>query len=338
MKVLHALFTIASLAAAASVVAAEPEAQVAGTTAKKDNLSDAARHRRHHVHAVERANPTVTAVVGRRPITSKATTKATAGVTRSRTSTSTALSAPTTIPAVNKKGVSYNDKNTKNVDLYGNSIGWTYNWFSEPEGTFSGTSKVAYYPMMWGTKDPWLTSIWSANAKKAIANGATHLLGFNEPDLGDQAAMTVAQAVTAWRTYMEPFAGQAKLVAPAITNGGAPAGVQYMKDFLAACTGCHIDAVAMHWYDQAWNVGYFKNYFTDAMTTFKKPIWITEFAGSGTAAERITFIKTVVPWLNAQAGIERYAIFGNFEGSAASGNLITNGVLNDVGKAYKAAA
>ena len=29
--------------------------------------------------------------------------------------------------------------------------------------------------------------------------------------------MTIAQAVAAWKQYMEPFAGQAKLVAPAIT-------------------------------------------------------------------------------------------------------------------------
>lgn len=38
-----------------------------------------------------------------------------------------------------------------------------------------------------------------------------------EPDLQGQADMTIAQAVAAWKQYMEPFAGQAKLVAPAIT-------------------------------------------------------------------------------------------------------------------------
>lgn len=35
-----------------------------------------------------------------------------------------------------------------------------------------------------------------------------------------------------------------------------------------------------------------------------------------------------------QAGIERYAIFGLFEGAAADGNMITNGKLNEVGLAY----
>lgn len=84
----------------------------------------------------------------------------------------------------------------------------------------------------------------------------------SEPDLQGQAELTVTQAVAAWRKYMEPYAGKIKLVAPAITNGGAPGGVAWMKNFLKACTGCHIDAVAMHWYDAAWNTGYFTNYFT----------------------------------------------------------------------------
>jgi hypothetical protein len=32
--------------------------------------------------------------------------------------------------------------------------------------------------------------------------------------------------------------------------------------------------------------------------------------------------------------IERYAIFGLFEGKASDGNLVTNGKLNEVGIAY----
>lgn len=40
------------------------------------------------------------------------------------------------------------------------------------------------------------------------------------------------------------------------------------------------------------------SYLTDAINMFPgKKVWLTEFAGSGTAAERATFFKTVVPWL-----------------------------------------
>lgn len=111
-----------------------------------------------------------------------------------------------------------------------------------------------------------------------------------------------------------------------------------MTSFLQQCTGCHIDGVAMHWYDAAWNTGYFTNYFTDAYASFKKPLWITEvrfyivdtlpssirwhslgladlclfvqFAGAGSVAEQQTFLKTVLPWMEQQSFIERYAAFG----------------------------
>lgn len=31
-------------------------------------------------------------------------------------------------------------------------------------------------------------------------------------------------------------------------------GVAWLKAFLRECTGCRVDAVAMHWYDSATNV------------------------------------------------------------------------------------
>lgn len=100
----------------------------------------------------------------------------------------------------------------------------------------------------WG---PGSTPNWPQNAQAGINNGATHLLGMNEPDLDSQSNITPSAAATIWKTNMEPFFGKAKLVSPAITNGGAPMGVEWMKEFMGNCTGCHIDAVAMHWYDSA---------------------------------------------------------------------------------------
>ncbi len=77
-------------------------------------------------------------------------------------------------------------------------------------------------------------------------------------------------------TYMEPFHGQAILVSPAITNGGAPLGFTWMDSFLAACSSCHIDKIAIHIYDSATNIAYYKNYITDAIARYNKPILITE--------------------------------------------------------------
>lgn len=38
---------------------------------------------------------------------------------------------------------------------------------------------------------------------------------------------------------------------------------------------------------------------------------------------------------NNQTAIEKYAIFGAFDGPAAAGNMITSGKLNEVGIAYR---
>lgn len=99
---------------------------------------------------------------------------------------------------------------------------------------------------------------------------------FNEPDLSTQSNLTPEQAAEAWMQYMEPFAGKAKLCSPAITNGGAPMGTAWLDDFMSACSGCHIDCIAIHIYDSATNIGYFQNYISDAGTKYGKPTWVTE--------------------------------------------------------------
>lgn len=76
---------------------------------------------------------------------------------------------------------------------------------------------------------------------------------------------------------MEPFAGKAKLVSPAVTNGAPPSmGTGWLDSFLAACTGCHIDAIAIHIYDSATNTAYFQNYISSVASKYGKPVWVTE--------------------------------------------------------------
>lgn len=122
---------------------------------------------------------------------------------------------------------------------------------------------------------------------------------FNEPDLGGQANLSPAAAAAAWKQYIQPFAGRAKLVSPAVTNGAAPMGLAWLDSFLAACTGCTIDVIAiqcvhllnglrvgglglMKWgsiYDAAWNTAYYQNYIGGVVSKYKKPVWVTEVRG-----------------------------------------------------------
>jgi hypothetical protein len=95
----------------------------------------------------------------------------------------------------------------------GKNATWSYNWWSAT-GTTANVGKFA--PMLWGNKTD-LTSIWANNVKAAKTAGSTHLLGFNEPDLIYQSNMTVAESVKGWKTYMEPYKTDFKLVSPAVT-------------------------------------------------------------------------------------------------------------------------
>jgi hypothetical protein len=45
---------------------------------------------------------------------------------------------------------------------------------------------------------------WAAHAEAAIANNATHILGFNEPDNAGQSNLTAQQAADAWMQYIQP--------------------------------------------------------------------------------------------------------------------------------------
>ncbi|GAA6039762.1 hypothetical protein JCM8097_004209 [Rhodosporidiobolus ruineniae] len=222
-----------------------------------------------------------------------------------------------------KKGVGYNDEAlTRNLD-----VSWVYNWSLTQNGEL--TAGVEFVPMLWSDN----AGTWLTDAQAAIDNGSTHLLGFNEPDLNTQSNMTPEQAATAWKQYMSPFWGKAALVSPAVTNGGAPMGTAWLQSFQAACPDCwfQVSAVALHWYDAAWNTGYFTNYLTEAHNLWPdKKIWLTEFAGSGTSEEQQAFLQTVIPWMEQQDWIERYAGFGDFAGNYVN----ADGSLTALGQVY----
>lgn len=66
-------------------------------------------------------------------------------------------------------------------------------------------------------------------------------MSFNEPDLSSQSNLSPAVAAAGYLTYMQPFAGKAKLGSPAITNGGGSMGLSWLSSFMTACSGCQID-------------------------------------------------------------------------------------------------
>ncbi|KAI0916576.1 hypothetical protein AcV5_003026 [Taiwanofungus camphoratus] len=225
-----------------------------------------------------------------------------------------------------KRGLSFNDASLT-ADFNSGEVSWAYNW----DSSFSGSlpSGVEYIPMLWGA-DSDHTSVWEANANTAIANGAQYLLGFNEPDLDTQSNLSPQAAAQAWQTYIQPFAGKAKLVSPAITNGAAPMGTAWLDDFISACSGCTIDAIAIHIYDSATNIAYYESYIPGIASKYNKPVWVTEFGATGSASQQQSFLGQMVQFLDGQSGIAAYAWFMD-----AVGNLVnSDGSLTALGQTY----
>jgi len=240
-----------------------------------------------------------------------------------------AFAAPISKRSSSKRGLAFNSVST--TTAFGDSVSWAYNWDST--GADDLPCDIEYVPMLWGTSSDHTTQ-WSANAQAAIDEGATHLLGFNEPDDPSQANLSPADAAAAWKQYMEPFSDQASLVSPAITNGAPPMGTGWMDDFLEACTGCHIDAIAIHIYDSATNGVYYQNYISSIGQKYGKPVWVTEMGASGSTDQQQSFLDTLEPFLDNLSSVERYAYSGDFVGSFVN----SDGSLTELGETYSSAA
>jgi hypothetical protein len=227
-----------------------------------------------------------------------------------------ATTASSSISSPGKRGVAYNDASLVSAFYNYPDITWAYNW---ADLTLDISSSMEYVPMLWGLGDR--IQNWESNAEKAILSGSTHLLAFNEPDIDSQANLTVSAAVAGY--HMQPFSGKAKLGSPAVTNGGGDKGLGWLKNFLSRCSSCTIDFVAIHWYNGG-DAGAFKDYIVQAHKDCGyRPVWITEFQGPSSEEEGIAFLEEVLPWLDSQDYVHRYAYFMASEGSLISGRHLS---------------
>ncbi|KAG8927202.1 hypothetical protein FRC02_008409 [Tulasnella sp. 418] len=217
-----------------------------------------------------------------------------------------------------------------NVFTPGGKVDWLYNW---------GTTKLPIYNSI----PNFYVMQWNGNginqlASKTSAAGSSVILGFNEPDHPDQANMTPANAASLWKQYIQPIKAQnpnIKLISPAFTNGGSPMGFAWMDAFLAACTGCTFDAIALHWYG-GW-MDDFKEFINTAKK-YNKPLWLTEFGlawdAQAQAANYLEFLPLALAYLDSEPAVAKYAFFGAFYSGTGKDMLNSSGQLTDVGKLY----
>ena len=78
----------------------------------------------------------------------------------------------------------------------------------------------------------------------ALSRGTAHLVAFNQPDLSNQANMSVHKAVNVYRQFLVPFGNAVLLGAPAVSNGEN--GLKRLANISSVCSGCQVDFVPTH--------------------------------------------------------------------------------------------
>ena len=148
--------------------------------------------------------------------------------------------------------------------------------------------------------------------------------------------MTAQQGADLWRTYLEPLRARGiRLGSPATSS--APSGLTWLQDFLAACAGaCTVDFIALRWllptllifsnvvsdmnladwYDV--NATAFQRYLEHFHDTFRRPIWVTEWACQNfndfnaqcSREDVVRFLNQTQTFMDNTPWVERYAWFG----------------------------
>lgn len=239
-----------------------------------------------------------------------------------------------------KRGIAWpleNNQDSPNI-FAGGKITWIYNW-SPHRASVSG---LEFVPMLWSTNKG-----HDGNLFYNQARGSKVVLGFNEPERGDQANMNPAEAARAWKQFIEPLRDQgARLGSPGIASTNE--GLNWLKQFLTELTkvGGRVDFLALHWYGRG--ADNFINWITRVRQELgnRYPVWVTEFACTSwnpsqpvSQQEIDDFMKQSLQRMDSLDWVERYSWFGaqrRLDAALGSGNVLigSNGQLSALGRKY----
>ena len=251
------------------------------------------------------------------------------------------------MPKSAKRGVAFSFTQVTDLPLMSPYISWDYNWGNTPSNDAAmwfDANEMDYCPMCWNGN-------YNADAIRAFVAAhpnTKYLLGFNEPNLTDQANMTPSKAAELW----PPVVALAKelnlkLVSPAM-NYGTLAGysdpIKWLDEFFAQpnVDVNDIYAISIHCYMSSASAvqGYVEKF-----EKYNKPIWMTEFCAwdpvPGSVTTQMDYMCAVLNYLEANPKVERYAWFiprsGNKVDSPPYMQLLTHDYpadLTDLGKMY----
>ena len=244
-----------------------------------------------------------------------------------------------------KRGVAYGHHSEADLSALAVGVSWWYNWYFSPDDALPNGAYqrlgVEFVPMIWGEQTD------RAAAQSAISGDAKVLLGFNEPNFGEQANLSALQAAALWpELELIATTHRLALASPAVNYCGGNCQdtdpFNYLHEFFSACVGCRIDYVAMHIYvgcnpsaanRATWLIDHVERYKSE----FDLPLWLTEFACSDARneGEQIAFLEDAVVYLEAEPRIARYAWFAGRADNMAYVDLLgSDGQLTALGSRY----
>jgi Glycosyl hydrolase catalytic core len=240
-----------------------------------------------------------------------------------------------------KKGIGYWSNDGIQRTLEGSGASWCYNWRVAPLG--AAMKHIEFVPMIWDEK--------YVNPKDlaTVQRSGKVLLTFNEPNVKDQANMTVEEALDLW-PQLEGTG--MRLGSPAPTREEALAGGwlhRFMQGIKAK--GYRVDFVCVHHYSANYEApqaaaAELRDYLSRVYELYGKPVWLTEFAlanwiTAATSKQQRAYIKEAVAMLEKLPFVERYAWFAmqRFKGDndALANSHLTDDTckLNPTGIAYR---
>ena len=234
--------------------------------------------------------------------------------------------------AVTKKGVCvsrYNDGKANSAQKINDlNSSWYYTWGVKSNNDYIDAEFV---PMIWGKNH--VTDENISYVKTNYESGKfTHLLTFNEPDLSDQANMSVDEALSYWEQLQSIGI---PLSSPAVSWYTAESGNPWLDEFMqkAEAANYRVDFIAIHIYQSFYSSAAVKDLQTTLnalYNKYKKPIWLTEFgaidiiardshagkvSASCTVKNAKSYIEQTTNMLEKCGFVERYSWFvDNFAG------------------------
>ena len=211
-----------------------------------------------------------------------------------------------------KKGLGVCGAATTAEELGGLGLGWHYNW--RPVSGIGPVAGAEFVPMFWSDLD-----VTPENLAAVGRSAATHVLGFNEPDMNGQANMTPEACLALWPRLMT--LGQ-RLGSP------APADSAWMEKFLpeAIRRGLRVDFICLHRYPDISDPGAADKVgamLAEAHRRYGLPVWLTECGAADVSAWRQPqlarptpamarrFLKNLLAVLAGLPFVERYAWFAD---------------------------